>query len=580
MATIVLKNVTEDDIYVRDLNDTIEAGETITVERFIGELTAAKALNDAIAAGFLQLVSTTVPPQESYWVSSSVVPASGWISITDIAVVGGVASAKVWDDPPNNTIIQSATVSGVGLQVSVKSSAPRVTVGGVPVTLTQHASGGYYLGTVAVTIAGSGDISAQLTTPDGVAGTKDTVSLTLDAPPAITGLSFTGSYPGAQTELKAGDTFQVSGTTNIPAVGVEVEDFGAGVSQVINFASATSFTVTITIADRGTTPQALVARLRAKNAAGAFGAYVATSNTVTLNNLYPTATFGAKTYPPGQQALKNAETADVAVTLANLSSVLFDSPNGDLSIAAPTVVAASKTVTRLAGSYNVATNNLRVTATRSANGAVTVTQTVVQIANVAPTIDITVPAARLRSGGNDGTSVQGHTVTVTSNQQLLNAPSLSAGAGGGVFIGGGFAGGPSVWTRTLNVHDNDVKGAYSFSALTATGLAGLVQSTINSGAAYTLGGFVQRSLTFGAFSQTTTLNVAVVTYSKLQAGIFTATNQPALRNAVQGDHSNIANTYTVDSLNTNPTPLFWNDAAAAASNSGGTAQITAVEEIV
>jgi len=516
-----------------------------------------------------------------YWQPVAAASGSGWISIADVNVVAGTASNKVYDDAPNNTIVQSVTVSGLNLSVTVRASAPKVTVGGVAAVLPPHASGGYYVGPVLVSVLASGSLVAQVTTPDGAPGSVDTVAVTYVPPPTILTLAFTGGYPGAQTELKAGDTFQVQGTTDVAAVGVEVQNFGAGILQTINFASATSFTVTITIADRGTSPQSLTARFKAKDANGAFGATVDTSNTVVLNNLYPTVTFGTKTYPVSQTALKNSETADVAVTLSNLDSVVFDSPNGDLSITAPTTIGTPKTVTRIAGSYNVATNNLRGIATRDANASQTTSQTVVAIANVAPTVDITVPAARLRSGGNDGTAVQGHTVTITSNQQLGSAPTLVAGVGGGAFIGGGFAGGPTVWTRTLNVNDTDTKGAYSFTTLVSTGLSGLVQNTINSGAAYTLGGFVPRSLTFGAFSQTTTLNVGVVTYSKLQAGTFTATAQPAVRNAVQGNHSNLTNQYTVDSLgNVGPTTLWWNDVAAAGSNSGGTAQITAVEEVI
>lgn len=509
------------------------------------------------------------------------VVATGWLSITDISVVGGTASNKVYDDPPGNTILQSAVISGLSLLVSVKSSAPKVTVAGTPATLPIDPGGGFYSGQVAITVAGSSSITAQLTTPDGQPGASDTATVTFQAPPSILTLAFTGGYPGAQTELKAGDTFQVQGTTSAPCVGLEVQDFGACIFQNINFASTTSFTAIVTIADRGTSPQSLVGRMRAKDANNAFGPLSDTSNTVVLNNLFPTVTFGAKTYPIGQQALKNAEVATAGVTLADLDAVLFDSPNGDLSIANPTTIEATKSCTRIAGSYNVATNNLRGTATRNANGAVTISQTVVSIANIAPIIDITVPAARLRSGGNDGTAVQGHAVTITSNQQLLNAPTLAAGVGGGTFVGGGFVGGPSVWSRTLNVHDNDTKGAYAFDTLLATGLAGLTQNVINSGAAYVLGGFVQRTLTFPAFSQNATLNVGVVTYAKLQAGIFTSTNQPALRNAVQGDVSNLANTYTVLTLgNVGPTTLFWNDQSAASANSSGTATITAVEEVV
>lgn len=501
---------------------------------------------------------------------------TGWISITDVSVSGGTASNKVYADAPNNTILQSVSVSLNSLVISVKSSSPNVTVGGVTAVLPPHASGGYYLGTVAVT--GSGAITAQLVTPNGDLGAIDTVQANLVPAPTILTLAFTGSYPGAQTELKAGDTFQVTGTTNVPAVGVQVSAFGAGIAQSISFASSTSFTVTITIADQGNTPQALIARMSAVDSNAAVGPTFDTTNTVILNNLHPTVTFTGTTYPATQSALKGTEVASVAVTTANLDSILFTSPNGDLSITAPTVIAPSKLATRIAGSYNVATTNFSAVATRNANGATTTTNGVIAIANVAPTITVTTPAARLRSGGNNGTTVQGHVITLTSDQQLASAPTLLEGAGGGTFLAS-WSGGPTVYTRTLNVHDNDVKGAYTFNGLVATGLAGLVQNTVGSGAAYTLGGFVQRSLTFSAFSQNATINTGVVTYNKLTATIFSATNQPALRNASQGNLSNIVNTYTVLTLGTPTTVLFWNDLVAASTNSSGTAQILLLEEV-
>lgn len=503
---------------------------------------------------------------------------SGWLSITDISVTGGTASNKVYDDSPNNTILQSATISGLNTVVTIKASAPKVTVGATAAILSPHISGAFYTGTVAVTVGGSGSLTATLTTPDGAAGAFDTIMLTYAAPPVISALAFTGGYPGAQTELKAGDTFQVAGTTNVPAVGVIVSNFEAGITQSISFASTTSFTVTITIADRGTTLQALHARMAAVDANAAMGPTADTSNTVNLNNLYPTVTFGAKTYPGAQTALKSTETATVAVTTANLDSIVFDSPNGDLSVTAPTTIGSPKTVTRIGGTYNVVTNNLRAVATRAANAAQTTSQTVVNIANVAPTITVTSPAARLRSGGNNGTVAQNHTITITSNQQLSAAPTLDAGAEG-TFLGS-WSGGPTSYTRTLEVHDDDVKGTYTFTGLVATGLSGLVQNTIDSGSSYVLGGFVARDLTFAAFSQLTDLDVEVVTYSKLTASTFTATNGAASRNASQGNHSNLVDTFTVEALSTNPTSIYWNDATAAGTNSSGTAQILGVQETV
>ena len=42
----------------------------------------------------------------------------------------------------------------------------------------------------------------------------------------------------------------------------------------------------------------------------------------------------------------------------------------------------------------------------------------------------------------------------------------------------------------------------------------------------------------------------------------------------------LVDTYTVDSLSTNPTPVWWNDVTAASANSSGTAQLLALEETV
>lgn len=506
---------------------------------------------------------------------------SGWLIINDIEPNGsGVVDSKVYQDSSgSNTVLEQCQASTNTLTVIVSSSWPKVQVRDVVAVLPRDSGGGFYRGGVNITVNLAGEtISAKVYDPNDISGTGVSCIIGVNAPPNITALSFTGSYPGSQTELKAGDTFQVTGTVDKPCVGVQILDFGAGAPATLSFSSTTSFTVTLGAADRGTSPQALTARLQARNSSGAYGPTHDTSNTVVLNNLHPTLTLGSITYPGSQTALKNSETATVAVTAANLDSVLFTSPNGDLAVTAPTTTTSPKTVTRIAGSYNVGTINFQGVATRAANGAATTTTAIVAIANVAPNISISVPAARLRSGGSDGTSVQGYAVTISSNQQLGAAPSLVAPAG--TLTGGGFAGGPSTWTRNLNVNDSDTKGSYSFTTLVAVGLSGLTQNSIGSGAGYVLGGFVQRTLTFAAFSQTTTFNTAVTTYSKLSAGIFTATDQAASRNASQGDHSNIANTYTVNGLGSSPTILFWNDVSAAGSNSGGTAQITAFEELV
>ncbi len=513
----------------------------------------------------------------------------GWIRIVSVNVPGGSTGNEVYEDPPNNTILQSVDVSDTTFNVVIESSFPTVEVNGVPSTIPLV--GSIYRGSVSVTIAADGPVTAECFNPDGGEAATDTIQVAIDLPPTITALSFTGGYPGAQTELKAGDTFQLTGTTDIPADAVEVEATGASTTvQLLPFAAGTAFVVTMVIGDQGTSPQALPATVRARSAStGAFGPSRATNqgggsvdgtDLVTLNNLFPTVSFGAVTYPGGQGALKGAEFATVVNTVSDFDSVVYDSPTSELSITNPNTVEDPKTVSRISGGYNVSIDNLRATANRAANDATTVGQTVVNIAAVAATITVQEPAARLRSGGNDGTAPQDHSITITSDQDLLAAPTLDPDLGGarGVFLGA-FTGGPQVWNAFLRVLDTDEKGTFNWGSLVATNLAGIVTGSITGDSQYVLGGFVARSLTFGSFATSTAIGVEVVDFAKLEAGIFTATNQTALKQPI-GTPPSVTNGYTIDATGINPTSVIWLDSPAAASNSGGTAQITNVEEVV
>lgn len=534
-------------------------------------------------------VLKAVDPSNAQWALDASAGGSGWIYVADVRAVGGAETNRVYQDA-GNTVLQSITVSGYNLEVDVRASYPLVDVGGTSAQLSRDAGGGFYAGTVAITIPGDGPILCKVSTPDDEDGASDTVTVAVSEPPVIASAIFTGGYPGSsQTEVKEDDSFSLQVTTDNPFDLVEIADLNAGKFAQIPVTTGTVATVSLTVADRGTTPQLLGARVRVRDAStGAFSANYDTQsagavdgvNVINLNNLFPTLTFGAASYPLTQQALKGAESATIPVTSANLDSIAYDSPNGDLSITNPTTDETPKTVSRIAGSYNVVTNNFRGVATRNANAAVTTTQAVVNIANVAPVIDVVTPAARLRSGGNDGTVAQDHTITIQSNQELLSAPTLDPGTGSaGVFQGAGFVGGPSDWTRDLRVTDDDDKGAKTWQNLSAVGLAGLVQTTIATGGMYTLGGFVARSLTFAAFATQTPMDVSVVDFSKLQAGIFTATNQPALKQPIATPPP-VTNGYTIDNTGVKPTSVIWLDTAAAGSNSSGTAQITNVEEVV
>lgn len=512
----------------------------------------------------------------------------GWIRITDITPqnVGDTVSDKVFQDPPGNTIFQSGKSSSAQINIHVESSYPIVGVNGTPVTLTKSA--GIYTGTIPVTLS-TGDITVEATDPEGNVAAQDTASLTLDLPPVITNAVFVGGLPGSQTELKENDTYQLQITADKPFDQVVVADFGAAKADTVITPSGLSATITIDIADRGDTLQNLPARVSVRDAVtGALSVAADTddfgstplTHLLPLNNLYPTVVIGSITYPGGQQALKGSEQATVSNGASDYDTILYDSPNSELSISNPSTFESSKTAQRIGGTYNVSTANFRVTATRVANAATTVRTDVVQIANVAATVSIYEPAARLRSGGNDGTSAQNHTITVQANQRLLSAPSLSPDSGGsrGTFVGS-WTGGPSTWYRQLQVHDNDEKGTFSWEGLVATNLAGIVTNTISGNSQYVLGGFVARNLTFAAFATQVQMNVQVTDFAKLAAGIFTATNQSALKQAI-GTPPPVTDGYTIQAAGVKPTTLIWLDTAAASTNSTGTAQITAVEETV
>lgn len=469
----------------------------------------------------------------------------GWIYIADVTVPGGAEKDRVWQDAAE-TVLQAVTVTSLEIEVEVRASYPLVNIGGTPATLTRDAGGGFYSGTVPITLSADGAFQAQVTTPDNEDGPLDTCVTTLEAPPAITALNFTGPYPtgpgGLQTELAEGDSFDLAVTADKAFDLVEIQNSGASQFQSIGVTEGLSAIVQILAADRGDSAQQLPASVRVRDAStGAYSTIVATNagggstdgiHVVTLNNLAPSGAIGSISYPGAQSAVKGSETADVPHTASDFDTILYSDPTGSqIAIPSPTAYATPKTVTcQVPGVFNNSSPNFRYVMTRNANGRQTTVQGVVVVADVAPTIDITLPAARLRSGGNHGTSPQDHEVTLTSNQPLLNAPTLNEDSGGdrGTFQGS-WAGGSSVWTRDLRVDETvpDEKGTFSFEGLVATGLAGLVQNTINSGASYTLGGFVQRTVNFPAFTANCTETVVLVDETKLASGSFSNGNPGA-----------------------------------------------------
>ena len=444
----------------------------------------------------------------------------GFVAITDIEPTNpsdNVGNKVKTDD---NNVLQSCTSSTTNVTVSVlavtagTSFKPTVTVNDVEATLTRNALTDVWTGTAAITLTGSSPHTVTATHSEGA---TDAATVTIEAAPVISQLEFSGAYSQGvdQTEHAAGQTLSLTVSSLTPFVALEVIADGTTATQAVSqtFAATTSKTLTVTVANQGNTPTTYPAKVRIRNANGTWSVVTASNasasvdgtNVITLNNTQPSLVFGAITYPASQFALKGSESATVAVTESNVDTVSYSSPNSELSITNPTT-GGNKTVSRIAGGYNIATNNLSVTVDKTSNATTATFNTVVWIANTAPVITVTTPAARLRSG----VTPQNHTISINSNQRTQATPTLNASVG---TFGGSWttANNGLTWTRSLAIADSDTKGAANFSGLSITNLAGIEVTAITTGAAYTVGGFVQRTLTFPLWDANQIREVAIGT---------------------------------------------------------------------
>lgn len=383
-----------------------------------------------------------------------------------------------------------------------------------------------------------------------------------------------GSLPGSQTEAKAGDVISITGRVPNDATYAEIIAGGAAASLVVLTVGAAdsfgtgfkeisgSFTVSNLSGLQGITA-------RARNALGTFGNNVASTNQITLNQTYPTIGARTITYPATQSGLKGSETATVAATITNYDSVVY-STSADLSVTAPTTYGASKTVTRVGGTYSYGVNNYTITATKASNGAVSTATAAITIADAAPTAAITISGSptRLRSSPTG----QDYTITVTASQRLNTAPSITPSSG---TFQGSWSGSGTTWTRVLRIVDSDPKGAQTFTA-SLTNLANVNGTTLTAGGTYTVGGFPTRTITFAAFERYHAIGTTVVDITKVTASY---TGASVLTRYADTD-SHFQGFTIVDAAgNYDPTGgyLFISDEAFANSNTTGTLQLDVTE---
>ena len=199
-----------------------------------------------------------------------------------------------------------------------------------------------------------------------------------------------------------------------------------------------------------------------------------------------------------QLAIRAGQSAVVENTALDYDNINYESPNGELTIENPTVYEQFKKVTYNAGSYNINSNNFKITATKSS--LATVKETVVKIANTPLELDIKNLASKIKSSPSGNSD----TFAIQSNQLQLVAPTLGADPTQNpqspltrVSSGTGTTGN----NFRITVRDSDQKGTFTWSNILGVNLAGKETNTVKAGDEnYTIEGFISREISASAFS--------------------------------------------------------------------------------
>lgn len=521
---------------------------------------------------------------------SSSAGAVGGVYINDITPTGGGnVGDKVYLSGSNDEVLTLCSADDLNIRVYIialignTNLRPSVTVNGTAVGNWDYLA---YNSDNRVLFRGYADFLLIGTTVTAIHedGATTSCTVTADTPPVISSVSFTGSYPGSQIEYKAVDTVGMTVTADITFDQVEVENSGACDYQLVTGFSGTTKAWTANIADRGDTRVSRAARVRVRKPSGTWSAWVYTTdsgsvdhtNEVYLNNLYPsvgTMSQGSITYPGSQEAIKGIEIVSIVCVCSNFDTITYSDPTtNELTIPnistyqSPKLSVAGKT----SGNYNISSTNYRVSCNRTNNDATTTKNLVVYIADLALTVTMS-EASRLRTGGNNGTAAQNHTITMTCNQRTLSTPTIAAAsANGGTWVGS-FSGGPSTYIRTLQVDESasDAVGTYNYNALSATNLANTETTSYTGDSQYIIGGFVTRDIILAAFDNEVSFGAAVVTYAKCSL-TWTFKSLPT-RDSFNSTTAPQAGAWCfAGTLNNSPTTARILDTAATAASSNAT----------
>ena len=170
--------------------------------------------------------------------------------------------------------------------------------------------------------------------------------------------------------------------------------------------------------------------MRAQNAFGTWSDYVISNDATSIEldtvlmgcDLKPSFNLNSITYPTGQAAFKNVETGKFDVEVNEFTSILYDSPNGDFVISDTNNYLQLKDITCTnPNSYNDSINNIHIRADRSNNGTYSNLFFNIEVADVAPTVNVHHVESALRSSPSGAI----YNILATSNQNLASSPLIN-----------------------------------------------------------------------------------------------------------------------------------------------------------
>ena len=552
---------------------------------------------------FYSSVPANMPPRISFYkyvgtkgAGSGAATGGSEIFVIDVTnASSGIVGNKLYvpNTVPIDRVVTEATTDDDSVEIHFMVEggllySPTVTVGGITCTnLQQYANdqrlffGSVILSTITVT-----------TTVDLVASSGGTTSVIINRAPAgpnILSVNFANGYPGTQTEVKENDLYDIEihfDPLGTEPVYLEIFDFGACKFAYIDltgsgliWGTVHTATVSSTIDLTSIVATPLPCRVRSHNLLGTWGNTVDSDasgnvdgfNEVLCNDITPTFRFNNTNFPATQAAFKGTEVGSNDINVYDFDNLTYSSPNGDFSIALPNAYIQNKSITCTnPGHYNDSVANYRIDAHRNANDTDNTYQSNIEVADINPIMTVTQPQTRLRTSpaGSD------YLITSTSDQNMFGPIDHDIPVSG-TWQGVGFVGGMKVWTRTIQLIDGDIAGIsnWGWNGGAPTNRANLPVLVVIG--QENVGGFESRIVNLAPFGTSVFVGVECADTSKLTL-LWSFKNGMVFQPI--GTPASVANGWTIDALNVNPTEFIILDTAAT--NASSQTSYLTIEEII